>query len=223
MEERIRKGKDILLDFLYPPLKHCVYCGTERNLVGDHLCKECEKRQEQLEIPRAFVLENHLVHSLYRYDGIVKDLIHRMKFGKASYLARYMAQQMARYIQQQGLEVDFLTFVPIHKSRYRVREFDQSEKLCKFLSENLQIPFGVLLKKTRKNSPQSSLHKTERQQNVKGVYQLEPKWEGKLEGKVVYLMDDVLTTGSTALECARVLKPTKAAEIHIFTFAKSGV
>ena len=58
---------------------------------------------------------------------------------------------------------------------------------------------------------------------MKGVYQLEPKWEGKLEGKVVYLMDDVLTTGSTALECARVLKPTKAAEIHIFTFAKSGV
>lgn len=168
MEKRLKRGGEILLDFFYPPLKHCVYCGTEQNLVGDHLCKECEKRQEQLEIPRAFVLENHLVHSLYRYDGIVKDLIHRMKFGKASYLSRYMAQQMAGYIHRRGLEVDFLTFVPIHKSRYRVREFDQSEKLCKFLAENLQIPFGALLKKTKKNSPQSSLHQTERRQNVKG-------------------------------------------------------
>lgn len=222
MQERPRQLKDIILDFLYPPIHHCIYCGTEKNLASENLCEECKKLEEKLEISQAMMLEKYEALSLFRYEGIVKDLIHRMKFGKNSYLTRYMASQLAERMKRDNRPVDFLTFVPIHKSRFRVREFDQSEKICKFLAVELEIPYGKVIKKVKGNKPQSSLHKTERKQNVKDVYHLEPKWEGKLEGKVVYLIDDVLTTGSTALECAKVLRACKPKEIHILTFAKSG-
>ena len=112
---------------------------------------------------------------------------------------------------------DFITWVPVSAKRKRKRGYDQAEIVAQSVGRELGIKPTRLLKKLRDNPAQSGLQSEQRRANVLGVYAF--TGETDLRGKRILLIDDVFTTGSTAEECARVLKSADASEVHCATVA----
>lgn len=110
--------------------------------------------------------------------------------------------------------------VPISKNKYNKRGYNQTELIAKEIAKNLGIKLferqGLI--KIKDTPMQSTLNKTERKQNIKNVFKILNK--DKLIGKKVVLFDDIYTTGSTAKECAKILKQAGASRILILTIAK---
>ncbi|MCA1962852.1 MAG: hypothetical protein LDL31_02770 [Prosthecobacter sp.] len=113
---------------------------------------------------------------------------------------------------QENLSRWLLVPVPLHWSRKIVRGFNQSWELCCQLSDRTGIPALQALRRVNRTQRQALLNRKQRLVNMRGVFCLKnawlPPWRAKarLQGANVLLVDDVLTTGATAHECARVLR-----------------
>ncbi len=112
---------------------------------------------------------------------------------------------------------DVITYVPLHKIRQKERGYNQSELLARELSYLLELPLECLLVKTKNNPPQHTTDAKHRSENVKNVYKV--KDEARIENRRILLIDDIITTGNTLGECARMLKLAKAEKVCCATFA----
>jgi len=117
-----------------------------------------------------------------------------------------------------GLEV--IVPVPLYSSRQRERGFNQSEVIARELSrrKKIRLVSGAIVK-VKDTPPQASLEAAARRENVKGVYRVKQK--EAIKGKVVLLVDDVFTTGSTIEACSRVLMEAGAKEVRAMTVAQA--
>ena len=116
--------------------------------------------------------------------------------------------------------VDVVTWTPLSRRRKRKRGFDQAELLARTAGRALDLPAAALLQKRRHTQPQSGLEEeSARRANALGAYELLPG--GKLEGKRVLLVDDVVTSGATLSECGRVLLQGGAAAVYCLTLAQA--
>ena len=116
--------------------------------------------------------------------------------------------------------VDLIVSVPLHKDRQRERGFNQAEQVGREIARRAGIPFARdVLVKVRPAPPQTSLAHEARAENVRGAFALGRKIS--VEGKILLLVDDVFTTGSTLGECARVLKRAGAADVRAITVAQA--
>jgi ComF family protein len=143
----------------------------------------------------------------------------RYKFyGKRGYADAYARMLGMKLMKEEKLDFDILTFIPISPKRRRKRGFDQVELLAEKLGREIGKTPQPLLKKIRDNPAQSGIvGQAERRANVLGVYEvLQPEL---LEGKRILLLDDIITTGATASECARVLLTAGAKEVHFAVIA----
>ena len=114
---------------------------------------------------------------------------------------------------------DIIIPVPISKQRNKNRGYNQSLLLAKEISKELNIEcIDKCLIKIKNILPQSSLKKEERIRNVKNVYSI--KNTQNISGKKILLIDDIYTTGSTVIECSRILAENGAKDIGILTIAK---
>lgn len=198
-------------DFLFPP--KCVLCKKILTKDETDLCRTCRteisdhpKPKKQLQF-----LESWTV--LWYYEGNVRKSLLRYKFSnKRSYAATYgrlLAMKIAREYPE---GFDLMTWIPISPLRRLRRGYDQVELLCRAVAAELSMETTPTLKKIRNNRPQSGIHGlAQRRANVLGVYQaLDPKI---IRGKRVLLLDDIITTGATASEAARVLLTAGAAQV----------
>ena len=110
-----------------------------------------------------------------------------------------------------GGAFDTVTYAPVSAARRAARGYDQAYLLARETARHWEVEPLTLLRKTRDNPPQSGLDAAARRGNVVGVY--EPCNREKMEGRHVLLIDDILTTGSTLSECARVLRGAGAASV----------
>jgi ComF family protein len=125
-----------------------------------------------------------------------------------------------KLMKEDRLQVDLITWVPISAKRLKKRGFDQCQLLAEALSREVDLPAVPLLKKVRDNPPQSGIvGHAHRKANVLGVYQVMNTQQ--LQEKRILLLDDILTTGATAGECARVLLTAGAREVHLGVVAAS--
>ena len=116
--------------------------------------------------------------------------------------------------------LDLVTWIPLSPKRRRKRGFDQAEALARAVARELDLPVRGTLEKFRNNDPQSHLHEaSERRANVLGVYRLKESVD--LAGLRVLLVDDVVTSGATLSECARLLRSAGAAEVLCATLAQA--
>ncbi len=121
-------------------------------------------------------------------------------------------------LQEWELEFDLLTAVPISPARRRKRGYDQVGLLMRAVSRELGIPMAETLKKVRNAPPQSGLsERSQRKANVLGAFR--PVHPERFAGKRVLLLDDIVTTGATASECARVLLTAGAKEVKLAAIA----
>jgi ComF family protein len=118
-----------------------------------------------------------------------------------------------------GRQFDIIVPVPLHPTRQRERGFNQAGLLAELLSTRISIPCKRVLKRIRYTTTQTALDRAERMENLHNAFRL--RKNADVRGLHVLLIDDVLTTGSTLSECARVLKRAGAISVHAATAARA--
>lgn len=196
-----------LINLIYPDIPSCVYCGRESD---ESVCPRCFKAI----LPLALTGPQD-IYACYRYDGPIKNLIQRYKFGGQKWLSSYISQCMAQRVSKG--DFDLVTFTPLHKKRLRQRGFHQSWQLAQCIADRLNLPCIPTLQKVKHTVPQSKLSAQQRKQNLSGAFAIIS--EADLAGRRVLLIDDVCTTGTTLSECTRVLLSAGAAHVRAAVFA----
>lgn len=157
--------------------------------------------------------------TIYRYNEILQKTIGNFKYYDTTFLAKKFAKILATKIKG---DFDFLIAVPLHKKRLKERKFNQAVLLARFLAKALKLPFyNDFLVRRKYTTKQVSLNKNEREKNLRGAFVLNEKYKDFVVGKNILLVDDVMTTGSTLNECARVLKNCGAKKITVAVLAKT--
>lgn len=208
-----------LLDLLFPP--KCPFCAKLLQEGEEHLCARCD-----LELPwmedesgqkQGEFLDDAVAPLWYRDS--VRDSHHRFKFGGVRAYAEPYGMLMAQCVRGQLTEpFDVITWTPVSKKRRRRRGYDQSQLLAQRLGLGLELPVEPLLVKIRHTPPQAGIRdESARRANVLGAYELLPG--AQAAGRRILLVDDVVTTGSTLSECARVLRTAGAASVVAVTLA----
>ncbi len=218
--------KEVLIDWIYEPVLSfiapaaCVSCGNPLNNNEKVICRECFQKIPTLSEDFLENLKNEIATPYFddlivrfEFSPIFQQLIHLLKYEHFTSVATILAQSLAEFIP---LNFDLVTAVPLNAVRLKERGYNQSALLAQNLSQITRIPFDdTILKRVRNTPSQTKLSRSQRQENVKNAFMA----IGDLEGKRILLVDDVITTGSTLNECARVLKIAGASKITIAALA----
>jgi ComF family protein len=155
------------------------------------------------------------------YGGVLKECIHLFKYNERLRLSRILSELMVDFIKTNRQiidDVDIIVPVPLSAGRLWQRGYNQSEILARALAKELGLSFSNALVKTKSTRPQSELKRDRRLNNVRGVFGI--RRGARIAGKTILLVDDVLTTGSTLNECARILLESGAGRIRALTLAR---
>ena len=159
--------------------------------------------------------------SAYRSRGAVRQLIHQFKYNKQLHLRHLLGRMLREGFGDARVGahgIDGIVPVPLHPAREREREFNQSFVLASVAAKRLRLPVEDCLKRVRYTFTQTHFHREERFENLAGAFSL--RRGAGVAGRNLALVDDVLTTGSTADACARVLKEAGASAVVVITVAR---
>jgi ComF family protein len=151
------------------------------------------------------------------YDGVLRKLIHLFKYAGMRPLARPLSDLLNLALPRDE-RFDAITAVPLHWRRQWQREFNQSELLARATSKRSGIPVVHALKRVHATMTQAGLSHAGRRRNMAGAFVC--KQTGAVKGKRILLIDDVMTTGSTAAACALALKKAGALRVALLTIAR---
>ena len=201
-----------LMELLFPP--KCVLCRKLLKSGEIDLCRECRADAPEYAGKKINIRFLDSFAAVWYYEGNVRRSLLRFKFYNARSYGVSYGRILAMRLQREYPDgFDMLTWVPVSRLRKLRRGDDQVELLAKAVGRELGLSPVPTLKKIRNNRPQSRLKDpAARRANVLGAYRL---LEGAaVKGQRVLLLDDILTTGATAGECARVLLSAGAKEVH---------
>ncbi len=153
------------------------------------------------------------------YEGVLRELIHLYKYGKVRTLAEALGGLMAQALPRDEA-FDAVVPVPLYWRRRWQRGFNQAELLARVQSRRTGIPILKALRRVRATPNQAGLSNSERRRNMTQAFRCGGRGEKPLAGKRILLIDDVLTTGSTAAACALALKRAGARRVAILTVAR---
>lgn len=218
----------------------CPECVEQLSPVRAPFCSVCGESYDGA-IDRAFACPNcedrrlafDFAISAYKSEGPLKELIHRFKYGRDLSLRGALADALLPALDDPRLAAEdlsgwLLVPVPLHWTRRALRGFNQSWELCQQLSRRTGIAAVQALRRARRTPRQARLSRSQRLENMRGVFSLAlPGPASLLRGNRlrdarVLLVDDVLTTGATAHECARVLRERGGAQKVVVITAARG-
>lgn len=236
---------NILIDIVYP--KTCLICKTKLkkdiSAIDDVVCVECWAKIKRNLPPfchrcgRRLKVNNFTKHvcpgcikkplhfdrafSVCKYEGVIKELIHKFKYESKDYVGSILSRLMVEFIREYNLPVNFIDViipVPLHRIRLREREFNQAEILSNYIASefNKDVLNNCLLRH-RYTKTQTELEENQRLLNVKDSFSVS-RIE-VIKGKNVLLVDDVLTSGATSSEAAYTLKNAGANIVFVLTLA----
>jgi len=224
-----------LIDILLP--SRCVGCGRPVSSRQNNLCRVCASRIPFLSdscpvcsgllnngmcgtcAERHWYVTKNI--TVAEYNGVVKEIIRRLKFKKMRGLHLICASLAKRKLGGHGIRVDCITWVPMNSKKKWARGFNQSELIAKKLSRLTGIPGWPLLREKRKTETQRELGIRDRFINTLNRYRAVP--DNSIRGRSVLLVDDVYTTGATINECARQLRLAGARDVFSLTIARADV
>ncbi len=212
-DKPIKKGRpDSLCDncrekMIYNQPQMCTRCGKFQKQKKAHFCESCAVKPPVYDRAAASVV----------YEDEAIKIVHALKYGGRSYMAKNVGYIMSGAVKSIG-EYDIIIPVPLHRSRRKMRGFCQTTLISRSLSEISGKPlYKDALIRVKKTAPMRGLGTDERRENIEAAF--ETKRPEIFEGKRVLLVDDVLTTGSTASECASVIKAAGAKSVYLAVFA----
>ena len=198
------------ITFFAPPW--CAVCGLPfPHPMGDAaICADCARQQPSWDRAR----------SVLRYDRHSRRLVLMLKHGDQTHLAGAFGRWMHRAGSEVLAGADLLIPVPLHWTRLFARRFNQAALLAKAIQRAGGPPLAAdWLIRRRRTPSQGTLGPLARARNVRGAFALRRGCDVK--GKRVVLIDDVLTTGATAEECARVLRRAGASYVGVLVLARA--
>lgn len=198
-------------DFVTEPF--CEICGDPIEGLVEHVfhCSFCRRRRPPFDLARSAV----------RYRGSMRELLQAFKYGAATHLSVDLTGMLGACVDAHysGIDFDAVTFVPLYPRRERDRTYNQARLLARGLARRLGVSVGEgCLCRIRATATQTALSAAERRSNVSGAFLARNSdW---LDGRCMLLVDDVMTTGATVAECARVLREAGAAAVYVVTVAR---
>jgi len=236
----LRRAGTRLLDALLPP--RCLACGEEVAEPGV-LCAPCWRAITFLGPPQCaccglpFAYETapgllcgacagahpafDRARAVMRYDEASRGLVLSFKHGDRTYAAPAYGLWMRRAGAELLADADCLAPVPLHWTRLFVRRYNQSALLAHAIrAAGGPTVVPDLLTRRRRTPSQGRLGRLARARNVESAFRL--RKDARIAGQRIVLIDDVMTTGATVAECARVLKRAGAARVDVLTLARAG-
>lgn len=214
---------DLLLNIIFP--KRCVSCG----MFGRYICKSCEQNIDYIEFPFCAVCKSPAIggithpschtpfgmdglYVLGHYKGPLKLAIKHLKYRLVRDIVDELTTLLADKSNHLLRDIDLITSVPLHVKRKKMRGFNQAELLGESLAKKMHVPFySNILLRTKFGVPQVELKGSERRLNMRNMFSCLNK--SQIEDKRIGLVDDVSTTGTTLLECTKVLKRNGAKKV----------
>lgn len=230
-----------LSSLFYPAT--CVVClgDVER---PEYLCESCRDRAPRIVPPfcakcsepffgaitQTFSCancEHRILHfdsaiASYRSRGLVRKLVHAFKYGRQRHLRHPLAEWLGETMSDprpRGRRFDMIVPVPLHPARERERGFNQAVLLAELFARQTAVPLRPALERIRYTRTQTAYDRAERMENLRDAFRLRKNMN--VRELHVLLIDDVLTTGSTLSECARVLKKAGAVSVYAATAARA--
>lgn len=234
-----------MLDLVYP--RECAFCGKPAGEEAGYICETCLgqisfKRYSSCEIcgaestqdePVAFVCSACLKQRpayrrafiAARYAGAIRELMQSYKYRRGLYLlpdfVRFLHAAWLTRIEPLNPGIEVIVPVPMHRSKFRIRGYNQAELLARGLAKELGLPcFSRALSRHRtRNASQTYLKRGARLENARIAYR-PGKEAAAVVGKTVLLIDDVMTTGATGNVCAGMLLAAGAKEVYFLVLAR---
>lgn len=204
---------------MFPPV--CAICGE---LNKEYLCEEC--KNDLNKISKVTIdkynnrnFSNHIY--MFKYKELVREKLLEYKFNNQPYYYKTFAKIFIKNKKMYDIlkTYDIIIPVPLNNIRKRQRGYNQTELIAKELVKSFKnLEYMNILIKTKNTVPQSTLNKQQRQKNLENAYKL--KENTRINNKNILLFDDIYTTGTTANECAKILKTLGKNKISVLSIAK---
>ena len=218
----------------------CRYCYEKIYFINNG-CGKCGKPlinlDEELEIDNCgfcktknFLFDRNI--STLEYNEETKSIIFGLKYRNKTFLSKNIAEMMYDSLVKNHIDIlkrgDIITFVPISKNRLKKRGFNQAEKICKYLLDNLkrdesfkdigELKLLDCLERNADTKKLSELKAKNRKNELKGVFSVKDEYKDDIKNKNIILVDDIFTTGATVNEITKVLKVKGANQVIVLTF-----
>jgi ComF family protein len=196
----------------------CIICGgpLESVMSGEEACARCIQMPPAYGKARAVARYRPAAEDL---PGTLPALIRRHKYGLDQSVGRAIAEYLPEALPVTPADYDVIVPVPLHRRRLWWRGFNQAALLADALAQRLNLPLDAAsVMRTRPTAPQTARDHDERRRNVRRAFAV--RRPARIAGRRVLLVDDVMTTGATADECARAILKAGARKVDVFTLAR---
>ena len=233
----LKKNLNTLKNLIYPKHIKCIFCKDEIREPNNYdacekcltklpfilkdFCPRCGDKMSEDSVGVCQNCKNHnfyfdFARSVFVYEDIVKHAIHKMKISSAKYIAEPLGHALHYYFKTLDWKIDFITYIPMHKERLKLRGFNQAEELAKHLANLLNKPLINCFEKIKNTPSQTSLSGKDRQENLNGAFKLIYK---DIKDKNILIIDDIFTTGATTNEVSKLAKLHNPNKIYVLTVA----
>lgn len=221
-----------LTGILYPP--QCLLCSIRLDSGRDALCGACGRSFRRVDRSDPLLREGlarltadgtadaFFAAYLFEKTGTLQSAIHLLKYAGMHSLGVWLGRELgaAMLAEPEYSGADLLVPVPLHPARLRERGYNQAERICAGVAAVTGIaPARGALARARNTPSQTGLGHHEREENVRGAFVAAGRDGASLRGRRVVLVDDVMTTGSTVLACARSLRVAGVRSVLVATVA----
>ena len=239
MKQKISRLKDAVLNLIYPKNIKCMFCSEELNQNSynttcenclevlpfiENPCDRCGSPMNENQVGVCFKCKKSNFNftqakSVFEYKDNPLIVVHNVKYNAKTYLVEYMVKYLLDIYATWGVFADIITNVPMFETKEKNRGYNQSKLLAEEFANKSKIPFIELSVKVVDNVSQTELNTQERIKNIEDSFMVKSEYKKEIKGKIILIIDDVITTGATSSELSKTLIEAGAKECYVLSFA----
>lgn len=226
----LRSFFNFLCDFIYPPL--CLSCQRLLESGCEYVCPECWHsiqvvtgespifHETRDKLVASGVIDDLLSAYVFEKEGAFQAIVHNLKYAGVQALGLELGRRLARSVREKGTNIDALIPIPLHRRKLRERGYNQAELIARGISEvtGILVQCDVVRRK-KYTKTQTLLSLNERRENMGEAFEVVAKMTNAVRDKEFLVIDDVVTTGSTMVACAAVLRASGARRVLVASAA----